>query len=276
MPELTQAARLILHGSMISDSGLVRAANEDCAVYALPKGHGSGEGDRAILVVADGMGGHAAGEVASRIACDVLLDAFDDPVPADQLLARAIARANEAILAAAAAKAELRGMGTTLTALLVEHGQAWLGHVGDSRAYLWRKGILQQLSEDHSLVGELVRQGVLSPEAARTHPDKNVIFKALGSKRDPEPAVWRAGLALQDGDVLLLCSDGLTDLVPDRVIAAMLGGREPLEACRMLISQALAAGGHDNVTVGVFHVVAANNSTAAPPPTTRVPVEVVS
>jgi PPM family protein phosphatase len=260
-----------LEGAMLSDPGRVRAVNEDCAAYVLPNPDDPTDRHSALLVVADGMGGHAAGEVASRLACGAVVRAFSeggDSPPG--LLRKALALANATILAHAARDTRLAGMGTTLTAVVVKDGKAWLGHVGDSRAYLLRQHRLQQLSEDHSLVAELVRRGKLSLEAARQHPEKNVIFQALGTTTEVDPSIWSAGLVLKLGDVLLLCSDGLTDLVPDEEIAASLAGCEPLNACQDLLRQALDAGGHDNITIGVFRVFQLKPNQAKPVPTTRV------
>lgn len=261
---------LELTGAMLSDVGRVRAANEDCAAYILPDPRDPSDRRCPVIVVADGMGGHVAGEVASRLACETVMRRLSEPdLGPAELLRGAIAAANDTILEHARLDPRLQGMGTTLTAILVRDGRAWLGHVGDSRAYLLRDGELHQLSEDHSLVGEMVRSGLLSPEAARSHPEKNVIYKALGTSPDVEPAVWQAGLDLRPGDVLLLCSDGLTDLVPDAAIATSLEQHEPLDACRDLVQQAMEAGGHDNVTVGVFRVAELEAGTTTSVPTTR-------
>jgi serine/threonine protein phosphatase PrpC len=261
-----------LEGAMLSDAGRMRASNEDCAAYVLPRPDDPADRRCALVVVADGMGGHAAGEVASRLACETVVRVLSQgdagPRP---LLREALGTANAAILARSATDPGLHGLGTTLTALVVRDGKAWLGHVGDSRAYLLRDDCLRQLSDDHSLVGEMVRRGELSSAAARAHPERHVIVKALGTRPDLEPTIWRAGLALAAGDVLLVCSDGLTDLVPDEAITASLRRHEPLDACRALLRAALAAGGHDNVTVGVFRVVAAQAREPGLAPTTRVP-----
>jgi protein phosphatase len=255
---------------MLSDVGRVRSGNEDCAAYVLPNADDAGDSRCPVMVVADGMGGHVAGEVASRLACETVMRRLGEPdLGPAELLREAIAAANDVILEEARRDPRLEGMGTTLTALLVRDGKAWLGHVGDSRAYLLRDGELHQLSEDHSLVGEMVRSGLLSPEAARSHPEKNVLYKALGTTSDVEPTVWQAGLDLRPGDVLLVCSDGLTDLVPDAAIATSLEQHEPLDACRDLLQQAMEAGGYDNVTVGVFRVAEFEAGRTTPVPTTR-------
>jgi protein phosphatase len=263
--------RLGLEGAMLSDAGCVRERNEDCAAYILPRLDDPTDRRCALVVVADGMGGHAAGEVASRLACELVLRTVSvGGACPSSLLRDALLEANAAILAHAMADPSLTGMGTTLTAIMVHDGAAWLGHVGDSRAYLLRGVTLHQLSEDHSLVGELVRRGEISAEAARHHPDRHVIYQALGTHPELKSSVWEAGLPLQAGDIFLLCSDGLTDLLPDEEITAVLQEHEPVEACRELLNRALAAGGHDNVTAGVFRVMVPVERDAEPAPTTRV------
>lgn len=262
-------APLSVDGAMLSDPGQVRRHNEDCAAYLLARSGARPGGPQAVALIADGMGGHAAGEIASRIACEVALreltSAADAPT---QRLQRAIEAANAAVLAEAAAKPELTGMGTTLTALLVEHGQAFLGHVGDSRLYILRDGTLHQLSEDHSLVARMVREGLLTEAAARIHPERNVIYMAVGTSRTVAPSVWKHGLLLLENDVLMLCSDGLSDVLPPERIIAELDREGPLEACQALLDAALAAGAPDNVTVGVFRLVRAAPS-LRPAGTTR-------
>jgi serine/threonine protein phosphatase PrpC len=263
-----------LEGAMLSDRGCVRDNNEDCAAYVLPRAGDPADRRPAVAIVADGMGGHAAGEVASRLACEIVLRrAMAGGMAPPELMREAITQANAAILAQADGDGALAGMGTTLSAVLVADGLAWLGHVGDSRIYILRGGRLHQLSRDDSLVAEMVRRGLLSADEARVHPDRNVIYKAVGTAPDLVPSVCSRGLPMKPGDRLLLCSDGLTDLVPNAAIARELARAEPLDACRSLVQQALDAGGHDNITVGVFHVVAAAIAGSRLPPDTRVPME---
>jgi serine/threonine protein phosphatase PrpC len=187
------------------------------------------------------------------------------------LLREAIEQANATILEKAGREADLAGMGTTVTALLLADGRVYLAHVGDSRLYILRGRHLHCLSRDHTLVAEMVRRGVLSHVDARVHPDRNVIYKAVGTAAELEPTVSERGLPVRPGDRLLLCSDGLTDLVTDDVIARELWQHDPPEACRALVQRALDAGGHDNITVGAFRVVEAAASELRPAPDTRVP-----
>jgi PPM family protein phosphatase len=242
---------------MLSHPGKIRSNNEDTVAFALPQGSTEGEyqGD-ALLVVADGMGGHAAGEVASRIAADVLYRCFFAAAgrPVHEVLAECFAQANAEIFAAGQQNPEYAGMGTTCTAIAVRNNRAWLGHVGDSRAYLLRNDDFHQISEDHTLVAELVRRGSLTREEAAASPERNVILKAMGTAATVAPKIWDDGMPLRPDDRLLLCSDGLSDLVTDTVMQSMLATHSPLEACQALIDAALEAGGHDNVSVGVFHL----------------------
>ena len=217
-----------------SDVGRHRENNEDAFVAAPP-----------LYAVCDGMGGAAAGEVASELAARTLAEA----VAAGHPLAEAVALANRAVHERAGARRELAGMGSTLTAMLVRGERAELAHVGDSRAYLLRDGVLRQLTEDHSLVGELVREGRLSAGDAAGHPYRNVLTRVLGT--DEAVAVDRLETDLRAGDVVLLCTDGLTGMVGDDDIARLLAAPDPQQAADDLVAAALAAGGLDNVTVVV-------------------------
>jgi PPM family protein phosphatase len=243
-------------GAMRTDPGAVRPLNEDSVVFVVPLNGDPAAAKGSLMLVADGMGGHAAGEVASALASQTVRRVFYEcagPVP--QVLAAAFEAAHSAIQDWAEQQPECKGMGTTCTAIAVREGQAWLAHIGDSRAYLLRKGALTQLSEDHSLVAQLVREGKLAPEDAHKSPLSNVILQALGANEVIAPTVWSDPLALASGDVLVLCSDGLSGVVPDAVIAEHAGRLPPIEACEALVGSALEAGAPDNVSVGVFRMV---------------------
>lgn len=251
--------RLFIEGEMLSDPGMVSGTNEDAVAFVIPPG----AVPALVAVVADGMGGQEAGEVASRMAVEVVMRSVADPtmpmtmpmtIPAPHALARSLAAANAAIRARRETDPACAGMGTTCTILLVQDNALFLGHIGDSRAYLLRSGLLQQLSDDHSAVRELVRNGQLTEAEARHSPVRNIILRALGLKPDIAPLIWDAGLPLLDGDILIMCSDGLTDGVDDAVIAATVSRLQPGDACRSLIDAAMQAGGHDNISVGVFAV----------------------
>jgi serine/threonine protein phosphatase PrpC len=248
--------RLRIVGAMRTDVGRVRSANEDTVVFVAPA-EGSAEGKLGYLaLVADGMGGHAAGEVASSLAAEVIRRIFysADASP-PQALNSAFAAANQVIFDHAALNSDFNGMGTTCTAIAIRDDRLWLAHVGDTRAYLLRDGALAQLSDDQTLHAQLVRDGVMTAEEAAKSPGGNIILQALGPRQAISPTIWAEGRPLRRGDTVFLCSDGLYDLVDDDDIARIISGRDPLEACRELIERALAGGGHDNISVGVFRIV---------------------
>jgi PPM family protein phosphatase len=246
---------LSLSGTVLSHPGMVRSLNEDTIAYFLPRAPDPTRGQGALLLVADGMGGHAAGEVASQIAGEMIGRLYYElagPVP--DVLAKSFAAANTAIWNRSQTDPDCAGMGTTCTAIAVRDNRAFLAHVGDSRAYLLRGDQLRQISEDHSVVAKLVRDGRITPAEAHSSPDRNVILRALGTKPRAEPAICRKGFPLQPGDVFVLCSDGLSDLVDDATIGGIVSTQPPDQACQRLVDAALAAGGHDNVSIGVFRV----------------------
>jgi protein phosphatase len=226
----------------LTDTGLQRRDNEDSKFARSP-----------VFVVADGMGGAQAGEVASRIAVEAFEEALPDGgSPEEQLSARA-REANKRIYSISREQQERAGMGTTLTAAhLGEHDLA-IAHVGDSRAYLFRGGQLQRLTQDHSLVDELVRQGKLTAEQAAEHPQRSIITRALGPEEEVEVDTFT--YPLRPGDVVLLCSDGLTSMVSEEDMTSTLASSTTLEqAGQTLIREANEAGGRDNITVVLFRV----------------------
>jgi serine/threonine protein phosphatase PrpC len=225
----------------LSDVGRQREANEDNFLCG------------PLFAVADGMGGAQAGEVASQMAVDVLGAGDEEPGTPEERLTRMIRLANRQIYDLAGRDESRRGMGTTTTAAILEGRDVSLGHVGDSRAYRFRDAKLEQLTHDHSLVAELVRSGQLSPEAAENHPQRSIITRALGPEADVE--VDAHSHAAQDGDVYLLCSDGLTGMISEDEIAGILRGAGSLEqAAEDLIRAANQSGGKDNITVVLFRV----------------------
>jgi protein phosphatase len=224
----------------LSDVGRQRHTNEDRFYESAP-----------MFAVADGMGGARSGEVASQIAVDEFKEQDAKAGGAEDLLARIAQSANRKIYELAQSDESHAGMGTTLTAALVGDGEISLGHVGDSRAYRFRDDELERLTQDHSLVEELMRMGKLSPEDAEVDPRRSIITRALG----PEPTVdvETCTYPAKDGDVYLLCSDGLTGMVPEERMAEILRGRSSLEqAARQLVNDANASGGKDNITVVLF------------------------
>lgn len=223
-------------------TGLVRANNED-AVY--PANSGSSTGD-SLFIVADGMGGHVAGEVASRIAVETAADIVGNP-------GRRVIGANHALLLEVASNPDLAGMGTTMTVLEIGQDEvARIAHVGDSRAYLLRDGELRQLTIDHTVAAEYVAAGQLSPEEAQNHPQRNMITRALGLTQNL--MVDEIEEPLVPGDRFLLCSDGVNSMLNDQEIADQLAAHTAEEAAWGLVEAANAAGGHDNISVVVIDV----------------------
>jgi protein phosphatase len=226
----------------LSDTGRERRTNEDNAFSQAP-----------LFAVADGMGGARGGEVASGIVVETLNDGMPDGVPPEAGLAELTREANHRIHERATADAERAGMGTTLTAAYVGDGEVAFAHVGDSRAYRFRDGKLEQLTNDHSLVGELVRRGKLTPQQAEEHPQRSVITRALGPEASVE--VDSFSVSAQPGDVFLLCSDGLTSMVTVETMEDILREADSLDAAgRRLIDAANEEGGRDNITVVLFRI----------------------
>jgi len=228
--------------TVATHTGRKRRHNEDAYVLQPP-----------LFAIADGMGGARAGEVASSLAAAALQSGEVDGNGKERVTAL-IQAANRRVYERSSQDAEVAGMGTTMTVALVEDGTVTLGHVGDSRAYVLRDGELEQLTDDHSLVAELVRGGKLSAEEAEHHPQRSVITRALGT--DPDVDVDTFTVEAEDGDVFVLCSDGLTDMVGDDEIGEVLAGsRENLkEAAEELVRRANKAGGQDNITVVAFEM----------------------
>src|SRR4051812_8069637 len=254
LPSLTWAVR--------SDPGLKRTSNEDSY---------STRPDVGLFVVADGMGGHVAGEVASRVAVEAIEAFIQETAGADKnrtwpfpfdptvsleanRLRAAFRLANRKIASAIADSQDLRGMATTASAVLIGPHGASVAHVGDSRVYVLRRGTLEQITHDHSWVEEQVRAGTMSPSAARMHPWRNVVTRALSGGEDPEVDVTE--LDLQPGERFLICSDGLFSVVPDTQIAEVLSDRtlSLSEACQRLVDAANRGGGPDNITAVVLEV----------------------
>jgi PPM family protein phosphatase len=225
-----------------TDTGLQRRANEDSLLVRSP-----------LFVVADGMGGAQAGEVASRIAVETFHEGLQDGSDAERSLVAQVEQANAHINELSHQNAEHAGMGTTITAVYVGEQEVSIAHVGDSRAYCLRAGELLRLTDDHSLVDELIREGKLTPEEAEEHPQRSVITRALG----PEPSVEVDVRSFRgrDGDVYLICSDGLTTMLGEGELLDVLVSHEPLpDAGEALIAAANDAGGKDNITVVLFRL----------------------
>jgi serine/threonine protein phosphatase PrpC len=255
----------LLHAAR-TDVGMIRSGNEDnFSVDASPT--------RGIFIVADGMGGHAAGEVASEMAVEIVqrelapvrtLDG-DDVV---QLVASALKRANRAIHDRTLTEVDKQGMGTTVSALVLSGARYLIGQVGDSRVYLLRDGRMTQLTKDHSYVQEQVDAGFLTPEQARYHPYSNVITRCVGAGNDVEPDIYRG--EARAGDLYLVASDGLTGMVDDRRLAQLLSSRaEPERKVQSLIAEANGRGGLDNITAIIVQVLETGPESEDPNRTTE-------
>jgi len=265
------SAGMEIIGAMRTDTGLVRTLNEDSVAWVTPHDDDAATKRGSLALVADGIGGHAAGEVASALAADVIRRLYydlDGPIP--QVLANAFAAANRAIIEYAQEHPECRGMGTTCTVLAFRDSHAWLAHIGDCRAYLLRDRHLSQLSQDQTLVAKLVSEGTITQAEADRSPMHNVILQALGTTSNIKPMIGTKGLSLQSGDILILCSDGVSNMVPDDKIAEVASRLPPQEACDALIEAALAAGGHDNASLGVFSVTTGAARKRVEPTTRRI------
>ena len=222
----------------LTDVGKVRAANQDALVV-----------DEALMLfgVADGMGGHNGGETASAGARDGLIAALQGKAASLDALQDAVVQVNADLFRQQAGDESLSGMGTTLSVIWMSGHFVYLGHVGDSRIYRFREGKLEQMTDDHSLVGELMRAGYLTPEQAENHPNKNVILRAVGTEEGID-----VDLAVEErkaGDLWLICSDGLHGMVSDSKMEAILSVNTPESAAKLLMDAALAAGGRDNISV---------------------------
>ena len=228
------------HGT---DTGKKRRRNEDEYVVAPP-----------LFAIADGMGGAQAGELASSLAAGAVREDEGAAGSGERRVAELIQEANRRVYQRSSEDAAASGMGTTMTVALVEGDTVAFGHVGDSRAYLIRDSKLEQVTEDHSLVAELVRSGKLSPEDAETHPQRSVITRALGTDPDVDPDTF--SIPSRPGDLFMLCSDGLTSMVEDQVILACIEkNRDDLQAtAKALIRAANKGGGEDNITVVFFEI----------------------
>jgi PPM family protein phosphatase len=238
-----------------TDTGRQRRDNEDNAYVRAP-----------VFVVADGMGGAQAGEVASKLAVEEFQRDLVDGGSAEERLTERIKSANRRIFELSRSEQELAGMGTTLTAAYLDDSDLAVAHVGDSRAYIFRDGTLGRLTQDHSLVGFLIAQGKLTEEQAAEHPQRSIITRALGIEGDVEVDTW--SYPVRAGDVVLLCSDGLTSMIDEKQIAAILQAEPNLgRAGEQLIAAANEAGGRDNITVVLFRLEDVGDAGAVDQPT---------
>jgi PPM family protein phosphatase len=247
-----------------TDVGLVRQGNEDSYLAEAP-----------LFAVADGMGGHLAGDVASTTAVEVIVEHLKDDLAEDpQKLAEILRAANKTIWEKASSDASLRGMGTTCTMVLIDGSTAHVAHVGDSRAYLVRDGQLEQITTDHTLVERMVKEGRLTAEEASHHPQRNIITNALGIDADVDVDLF--SLELHPGDRVIICSDGLSSMVDDDEIQSLAAdGSDPQSSAEAMIQAALDAGGEDNITVIILDAAEGDGveAPAPPPPPTTAPRE---
>ncbi len=243
----------LARATAVTDTGRRRRRNEDAYVCDPP-----------LFAIADGMGGAQAGEIASQLAATSLQHADRDGPFDEEHVVQLIQDANRSVYERARADEATSGMGTTMTVALVDGELVRIGHVGDSRAYLVRDHLLEQLTEDHSLVGELVRSGRLSPEEAEDHPHRSVITRVLGT--DPVVEVDAFSVGTKPGDLFMLCSDGLTSMVDDaRILEVLEQHRDDIQAeARALIDEANASGGEDNITVVLFQIASLDDTVELP------------
>ncbi|CAG2153905.1 PP2C family protein-serine/threonine phosphatase [Cupriavidus numazuensis] len=248
---LPRVPRLRVACAMQSDTGCVRQHNEDAVGCMIPRDDDPLALAGALAVVADGMGGHAAGEVASHIALRSMLHVYYASAgPPPQALAAALVAANDAICERAGADPACKGMGTTCSVVAIVDDRAYVAHVGDSRIYLLRGTAFRQLTQDDSVVARMVRDGLLTEAEARRHPERHVLVRVLGTK-EFRPAVAPRGMPLQHGDLLVLCTDGITDQIDDATLASVVRSHAPVDACTKLVELAREAGGADNATVAI-------------------------
>jgi protein phosphatase len=256
----TEQTRLVLRAVLKTDVGLVRSENQDSGTFTTPREEQRSQARGRLLIVADGMGGHRGGATASKLAVQTVkaqyLGAVTDDVP--HALREALARANSRIFREAQTNPDLRGMGTTTSALAVRGAEAWIAHVGDSRIYRVRGESIEQLTQDHSLVATMVREGLLTSQEAETHPRRNVLQRSMGVGEEVEIDVF-GPLDVQEGDTFVLCSDGLHGVVKEHEILEVAQG--PIEqAAAEFVRRALERGAPDNVTV----IVARAETTSEP------------
>ena len=243
----------MIHAWGVTDKGAIRTQNQDGYYLDVPSEH------LAVGVVCDGMGGAKAGNIASLIAVETFVDTLQNMGPEDEagppaVLSQAAATANSAVFHRACTDPDCRGMGTTMVAVLIVENVAYLLNIGDSRAYHINEGGITRLTRDHSVVEDMVARGDITPEEARTHPRKNLITRALGAEEQIRADRYEKQLV--PGDYLLLCSDGLSNIVTDQeILYEVIHGGEAAECCQRLLDITLSRGAPDNVTAVLFQIV---------------------
>lgn len=250
----------------LTDVGSVRDNNEDNLVFIRPFDQKTRASHGCLAVVADGMGGYSYGELASKMATEIITRQYFDTeqniVPA---LRRSLEKANQAIFQKASSDRRFRGMGTTCTAVVLLNDHIYLGHVGDSRAYLMKKDQVVQLSNDHTLVQHLLDTGKITQEESLSHPQRNVVTKAMGTAAKLQADVMQHSLRFELGDKLLICSDGLYEYVKEDELRQILNSNKLNQAAQYLIDLAKQRGGHDNISVLIVETVQTNQNQANHP-----------
>lgn len=260
-PEMDENGSSLTEGQsiraiVVTDLGNVRKNNEDNAYFVRPNDPDVRKTKGFLGIVADGMGGHAAGEVASKMAVELIRKSYyETNTNVDTAIKKAFELANDKIFQRAKADASKKGMGTTATAVVILNKDLYCAHVGDSRLYhLSAKGI-SQVSSDHTYIQELLRKGDISAEKAAVHPERNVLTRAMGTQSSVEIDVHKSPMTFETGDRLLLCSDGLYDYLSDEEILAFAKSGELKTAAYELVNTAKARGGHDNITVMIIEMI---------------------
>ena len=250
--------RLAVQAVLRTDVGLIRSENQDFGAFTSPQEERDSQPGGRLLIVADGMGGHRGGATASRLAAETVRAQYlnSETIDVGEALREALMRANARVFSEAQGNPDLRGMGTTTSALVLKDSQGWLGHVGDSRIYRVRSGVIEQLTEDHSLVASMVREGLLTAKEAETHPRRNVLQRSLGVGEQVEIDI-RGPFEVIEGDLFIICSDGLHGLVKQEELGeiAALPLREAADEC---VRRTLERGAPDNVTVIVAKAIRAD------------------
>lgn len=256
MPVDSRKPKPGIEAASLTDVGLHRADNEDSYLYWEPDSDDEFQRKGRVAIVADGMGGYEGGQEASRLAVETVRELYDRDFSGDpkSTLVDAFRSAHDSIQRYAVEHPQFQGMGTTCTALVIIDGQLWFAHVGDSRLYLVRGETISRLTRDHSYVSRLVETGIVRSEDAESHPQRHILTAALGSGPEVIPDVPEQSIALEKGDLLILCTDGLWSLVGDHELARMAYDYPPAEACLKLVRMAIERGAPDNITVQILRI----------------------
>ncbi|MFM9911348.1 MAG: Stp1/IreP family PP2C-type Ser/Thr phosphatase [Chitinophagaceae bacterium] len=247
---------------ILSDLGNIRTNNEDIGMFFRIADEQVQREKGYLLIVADGMGGHRAGEVASRLAAETISEEYFNQTgngSIEKNLSRAFNAANKKIFSMASSNQQYRGMGTTCTSLVVKDQQIYFAHAGDSRAYILQNNLITRITEDHTYVQDLVNRGEITNEEAESHPKRNILTNAMGTKPELRVDTGKCSIAFEQNNRLLLCSDGLYDYIKDNELADILNSKPLHEAANFLIQEAKKRGGHDNITVILAEKIASDN-----------------